>query len=124
MPSAGFLISGRVNDFTQMARRSSSSPVKLGDVGYWGFFSLNSSNVPTAPDSTPTWAIYTGPNLASATSLRTGTASAITGITGGYVATDTCSGGNGFASGTVYHLLISYAISSTQFRVMIDFLVA
>lgn len=105
------------------ARRSTSGPWLLGDTVYVPFLTY-STGAPAAPDSTPTAEVYTGPNVASATDMNvTVTVTAVSDNTGHYVASFAATANNGFARGQIYHLLISYAISSTTYREWVDVIV-
>ena len=92
------------------------------DLGFLGFVTLgdtlrlalqcrNSSDVPTAPDAAPTWAIYGD----SDTSLLTGSlgASDADSKTGFRTGDAAITSGNGFVSGGRYTIRFAYAISSS-----------
>lgn len=91
------------------------------DVGYLGIVTLgdtlrlslqcrNASDVPTAPDAAPTWAMYGS----SDTSLLTGSLGAADADSKtGYRTGDAAiTAGNGFASGSRYHVRFAYEISA------------
>lgn len=97
-----------------------SVDILLGATAYIPFDSWNATLVPTAPDSTPTGTLYTGPNLAAATAMGASvTVTAITGLTGRYVASWAATAANGFAAGTMYHLRLAWVISSTTREVWV-----
>ena len=107
-----------------MARRSAAATVVLGATCAIPFFSLNDSNVPTAPDAAPTYQIRAAAGLGDGTNIATGTSSAVSGITGAYYISHAITSGNGFAAGTNYYILITYAISAATKRQIIDMTVA
>lgn len=107
-----------------MSRRSAAAPVVLGATSAIPFFSLNDSNQAVAPDAAPTYQIRTAAGLADGTNLATGTSTAISGVTGGYYIAHAITSGNGFAAGTNYSILITYAISAATKRQIIDLQVA
>lgn len=90
---------------------------KKGDTLYIGYFSKNTSDVPTAADSTPTFTAYASADLIAQSNGISCTVTAITGVTGGYaISKDTTSMDRG-----VYHGIISYALSSSARKDMIEF---
>lgn len=70
----------------------------------------NSSGVPTAPDAAPTWKVLnsTGTSIANGT-LSSSDSASLTGVRTG---TTTAAAASGFASGSNYYIVYSYAISS------------
>ena len=76
--------------------------------------SKNSSLVPTAADSLPTYSIRDGAGLDSGTNIATGTTAAISGVTGGYRLSHAITSGNGFAVNTVYHVIFSWAVGGAN----------
>ena len=70
----------------------------------------NSSGVPTAPDAAPTWKILNsaGTSIANGTLSSTDSAS----LTGVRTGTTTAAAASGFASGGVYAIVFSYAVSA------------
>ena len=83
-----------------------------------GFLTKNSSDVPTAADSTPTCNFYASDDLQAKSNPISATVSAITGETGGYVISLTTSS---LTAGVKYTAIIAYAISSANKREMCDF---
>lgn len=82
---------------------------------------VNTSDVPTAADASPTYSVY---NADMASVLATGTCTALSGETGGYYVSQAITAGLGFASGGLYTVLVSYALSSAARRQMITFQVS
>ena len=104
------------------AYRSSASPCKKGDTLHVGLLTVNTSDVPTNADATPTVTAYLGADLAGKTNPITAfTVTAVTGESGAYditrVTTD-------LTAGTVIHLLVAYLISTAARRQFIDVLIA
>lgn len=104
-----------------MAAVTTAAPVTKGSTLYIGVFTTNTSSVPTNADSPPTFTAYAGADLAAGSNSITGfTVTAITGQTGGYVISkDTSSLDRGTYCG-----ILAYAISSSNRREMIEFVVA
>ena len=98
-----------------------------GSIAIGGAFPLatvcrNGSLVPTAPSAAPNYSIYP-PGFSSATasgSLGSSDTDSKTRFRTGSV---TASAGNGFASGTLYTVVYTYAISSTNYTNTATFLV-
>lgn len=87
----------------------------IGHVALEGTISLfcpcaNSSGVPTAPDSAPTWKILNS----AGTSIANGTLSSSdsAGLTGVRTGTTAAAAASGFASGNYYAIFYNYAVSS------------
>lgn len=82
----------------------------------------NTSDVPTAADSAPTWAIYKPASAARGSSLKTGTVGAAS-ETGIYPFTQAINAADGFAAGGLYSIQFNYAISSSSRRKVYTFMV-
>jgi hypothetical protein len=103
-----------------MSRRSSGAPVQLGTAAVIPNICHGSTETPAAPDSTPTYEIRDVSGLGDGSTLVTGTTTALSGVTGGYFINHTLTADDGFTAGEVYHAIITYAISTTQFKDVID----
>ncbi len=80
----------------------------------------NTSDVPTAADSAPTYAIYSVNNDGTRTSLATGTVGAAV-ETGVYPFSDTVPASEGFARKGKYSIQFSYQMSSANRRKVVVF---
>lgn len=99
-----------------MQRHGALAPRTLESTIYGSFDTFAGSGV-AAPDALPTGKVYTGPNVASNTDMGvTVTVTQRGAVTGAYVFSFAGTAANGFAAGSVYHVIISYAISSTNYR--------
>jgi len=82
----------------------------------------NTSDVPTAADAEPTYAIYTVNSDGTRTSRTTGTVGAAL-ETGVYPFSDTVPSGEGFARGQMYSIQFTYAMSAANRRKVYYFMV-
>jgi hypothetical protein len=104
-----------------MARRSASAPWKLGETAYIPNICVGADGgTPTPPDSDPTFSVRDAAGLGDGSTLVTGTATALSGPTGGYYFDPALTEGNGFAKGENYYLVISYAISAVTYTDLVD----
>lgn len=104
-----------------MARHSSSAPWSLGDTASISFLCVGADGgTPTAPDSAPTYSIRDAAGLGDGSTLVTGTATALSGVTGGYFIDPALTAGNGFAAGENYTAVIAYAISAVTYTDVIE----
>lgn len=102
------------------------------DDGFLGFFSIDdtlqllmlctdANHEPQTPDGAPTFTIYESDGSATTTgSLGASDHNSKTGLRRG---TQTLSTANGFASSSVYTVLVEYAISATSFSKTATFII-
>jgi hypothetical protein len=107
-----------------MGRRSTAAMVMLGDTTAIPFVSVPETNTPTAPTGTPTYQIRDAAGLGTGATLGTGSATALSGVTGGWYISHAITQANGFAAGTVYHIQVFYTISAVEYTDHIDLPVA
>ena len=86
------------------------------------FITVNTSDVPTAADATPTYKVYAAD--LQTTLVSSTNASALSGETGGYYVSQSITAAGGFESGKTYAVLVTYAISSAARRQTFTFTVA
>jgi hypothetical protein len=99
----------------------------IGDVAIGGTILIpvvcrNGSDVPSAPDADPTYTVFdaAGTQVGSQTGSMSLNPGSKTGFQGVVL---TASEGNGYASGSLYTVHISYEISSTAYAVIAAFAV-
>lgn len=107
-----------------MGRRSASAPVVLGDNALLPFISHPATETPTAPTGTPTYQVRDSTGLGTGSTVITGSATALSGVTGGWFINAAITSANGFAAGTTYVVIISYTISAVVYTDLIDLPVA
>ena len=93
----------------------------LEDTLSFPFVTANTSDVPTAPDATPTYDVYE-PN-SSTKRLSAQSASTIGTITGVYRISKAIQAANGFSAGKLYSVVTMYALSSSNRRQTFTFMV-
>ncbi len=103
-----------------MSRRSAAAPVQLEASALIPNICHGTTEAPTAPDAAPTYVFRNASGLGSGSNLISGTMSAISGVTGGYYINRALAAADGFAAGETYAMIITYTISSTTFRDIID----
>lgn len=97
--------------------------VTLGGTLYFMHRSKDSNRTPTAPAAAPTYSIYRGDSDSTMTG-GTGTMTAVAGSTGLYRAGHSITGGNGYASGNSYTVVVADTVGgvarSEEFTFFVD----
>lgn len=103
-----------------MSRRSSSAPVSISTNAFIPLVTHGSTETPTAPDGTPTYVIRDAAGLGSGTNLLTGSLAAVSGETTVFYFSPAMTTNNGFEAGENYYAIVTYEISSVEFKDVID----
>lgn len=88
------------------------------------FLSHPATETPTATTGTPAYEIRAAAGLGDGSTIATGSATALSGVTGGWYISHAITTANGFAAGTTYYIVVSYVIAAATYVDVIDLPVA
>lgn len=103
-----------------MSLRSSAAPVVLEATAVIPVDSVGASNAVGTITGNMAYIIRSAAGLIDGTNLASGTATAVSGVTGGYYVSVAMAAASGFAAGNNYYMHVTYVISGTTYGQWID----